>query len=311
MPRLRRRSDLSTPATCENCGASSHVRICAWTRVCCVCGLWQALLERAPVETLTDPVNQKARARGLSHVRVVTADMILDRVSLCMHLEGSHLLDVGCAYGWFLEAARRRGAVGVGIEPDKEAAAIARSRGLRVIEGNFPTFLDPKESFDVIAFNNVFEHIGNLHANIVACNRSLRTNGLLVLDVPTSSGLLFCVAKLLARLGWLLPWERLWQKGFPSPHLYYFNSANLDRALTMHGFERVSTQGTEAFHPRGLWSRLRLDRRTNVFLSVFLYAVLLAGYLPYKMVGRSDTLSVIYRKRLDSEWLATRSSRVQ
>jgi len=49
----------------------------------------------------------------------------------------------------------------------------------------------------------------------------------LVLNLPTSGGSLYRVAKLLCRFGAKGFFERLWQRNLPSPHLHYFDDRNL------------------------------------------------------------------------------------
>jgi SAM-dependent methyltransferase len=184
----------------------------------------------------------------------------------------------------------------IGIEPDPVTADLARLRGLHVVEGYFPTCLAAGDVFDVVVFNDTLEHIPGVHAMLAACRSALIDGGYLVLSVPTSSGTLFNLAKALRRLGWAGPWRRLWQEGFPSPHIYYFNRRSLDAAVCAHGFFRVDAQETAVFHPKGLWSRLQFDRRSATIVNVALYVSLLAAYPIYRAFGRPDTELLIYRK---------------
>jgi hypothetical protein len=144
-------------------------------------------------------------------------------------------------------------------------------------------------------FNDVLEHIPDVHGMLAACARTMVRGGYLVLSVPTSSGTLFRLAQMIAGLGWKGPWLRLWQEAFPSPHIYYFNRANLDSALRGHGFSQADAQATTVFHPKGLWSRMKFDRRSPVAVNVALYLGLLAIYPAYRALGRPDTELLIYR----------------
>jgi SAM-dependent methyltransferase len=241
-------------------------------------------------------LSEDARFAGLEHVRLGNFSRIFERLSRFVPLEALRLLDVGCAYGWFLEAAVSRGMAAVGIEPDPRTAEIARSRGLDVVQGYFPHCLSGSDTFDVIVFNDTLEHIPDVHAMLAATARAVAPGGFLVLSVPTSSGTLFRIARTMARLGWSGPWGRLWQQAFPSPHVYYFNRANLDSAARVHGFRRVDAEGTTVFHPKGLWSRMRFDRRSSALTNIVLYLGLLAAYPLYRALGRPDTELLIYRR---------------
>ena len=138
------------------------------------------------------------------------------------------LLEVGCAHGWFIEAASPRFDV-TGIEPDVAVATATRGRGLAVLGGFFPDALDADERFDVIVFNDVLEHIPDVNATLAACWRHLRPGGRIVVNAPSRRGFLYRVSKLLAGLGLAGSFERMWQLGFPSPHVHYFDTDSLTR----------------------------------------------------------------------------------
>jgi SAM-dependent methyltransferase len=280
--------------TCDVCGYPIAAAVCDWTFRCSHCGLWQSTLTPA-IGSGEHALSEADRFKGLEHVRLANFNRIFERLSRLTPLESLRLLDVGCAYGWFLEAARSRGMAAVGVEPDPATAHVARSRGLDVTEGYFPQCLSVTDIFDVIVFNDVLEHIPQVHGMLAACAARLTPGGYLVLSVPTSSGTLFWLARAMARLGWQGPWRRLWQEAFPSPHVYYFNRGNLDSALRVHGFVRADAQDTTVFHPKGLWSRMRLDRRSPFVVNVALYLALLAVYPIYRVLGRPDTELLIYR----------------
>lgn len=279
---------------CDLCGGPTAPSVCDWTFRCPHCDLWQSTLVPA-IGTPEHPLSEDDRFRGLQHIRLANFNRIFERLSRLTTLESLRLLDVGCAYGWFLEAAVSKGMAAVGVEPDTRTAHVARSRGLDVIQGYFPQCLPASKIFDVIVFNDVLEHIPNVHAMLAACARAMAPGGFLVLSVPTSSGTLFWLARVMARLGWKGPWLRLWQQAFPSPHVYYFNRANLDYALRAHGFSQADAQATAVFHPKGLWSRMKFDRRSSAVVNVVLYLGLLAAYPAYRALGRPDTELLIYR----------------
>ena len=283
---------------CDVCGGRSVPSVCDWTFRCSECGLWQSSLVPA-IDSDDSALSEEDRRKALEQLRLAQVELTLDRLSRLRTLHSARLLDVGCAYGWFLEAAVSRGMVGVGVEPDATTAGAARARGLHVIHGYFPDCLAGAEAFDIVVFNDVLEHIPNVHAMIAACSGILTSEGLLVLSVPTSTGTLFRLALGMARVGYQGPWRRLWQKSFPSPHVYYFNRMNLDRALQAHGFSRVDATETMTFHPTGLWSRMRFNPRSSRVLNLALYLGLLAAYPVYRTLGRADTELLIYRRNDD------------
>jgi SAM-dependent methyltransferase len=279
---------------CDICSRPMAPAVCAWTYRCARCGLWQSTLAAA-INAETHQLDEHERARALRNLRAGNFHRIFERLARLAPERPQRVLDVGCAYGWFLEEAASRGLTAVGIEPDRRTAAIARARGHDVIEGYFPEALPDSASFDVIVFNDVLEHLPDVHGMLAASAARLSAGGFLVLSIPVSSGTLFTAARMMARLGWIAPWRRLWQATFPSPHVYYFNRTNLGSAAESHGFSCVERGPLDVFQPRGLWSRLRFDRRRAMMANLALYAALIALYPIYRALGRPDTEMLIYR----------------
>ena len=186
----------------------------------------------------------------------------------------THLLDVGCAHGWFLQAATHRGYIASGMEPDPAMADQARRHGLSVIFGLFPQDLPDSAMFDVISFLDVFEHLPAPHEAAAACFRRLLPGGLLVVVLPSSRGVLFRLAHFLCRLGLHGPLDRLWQRGFPSPHLSYFQPATLEAMISPQGFREVYRSTLPSFSRNGLWQRLRYDRRASRLVCVLQWLAL-------------------------------------
>lgn len=94
---------------------------------------------------------------------------------------GSRVLDVGCAEGYLAaELVARRGCTVVGIEPDHRAAAVARERGIEVLELDVETVPLAAARFDVVVFADVLEHL----RDPVAVLRQARAAGRAVVSLP-------------------------------------------------------------------------------------------------------------------------------
>ncbi len=72
---------------------------------------------------------------------------------------GSRVLDVGCAEGYLGAELAARGCSVVGIEPDARAAAVARERGISVLEFDVEEVSLDATAFDVVLFVDVLEHL--------------------------------------------------------------------------------------------------------------------------------------------------------
>lgn len=267
-------------------------RLEPWLARCRSCGLWRSNLGSGKLGE-SDILDEERRQRGLAAVRAANMRLTFDLIARDRPLGGLRLLDVGCAYGWFLLEARRRGMQGVGIEPDPAIAQAARREGLEVRTGYFPEEARPSESFDVVAFNDVLEHLADLDGTLEACRSLLVPGGLLVVSAPSSEGTLYRLAVALRRLGARSPLERLWQKGFPSPHLSYFSPRSLDLLMARHGLVPHGRRRLRTVSCRGLRDRVGFDSRKRSLLTVGLIAAASPGI---NFVLPPDQLLSIYSR---------------
>jgi SAM-dependent methyltransferase len=246
----------SEPAAlpCPCCLTEQRQGLDGWHHICPNCAYESAQFSNA-INLAHASLSESRRADGLRALRESNFRELLRLLN--PHLTDRHqrLLEVGCGHGWFLELAAQRFAV-VGIEPDEQIFQLARAKGLPVVAGYFPAALRPEERFDVMVFNDVLEHIPDPQATLLACHAALSPGGLLVLNLPTSKGLFYVLAKVGRRLGLDAAFERLWQKGFPSPHLHYFDRSNLARLLQGCGFLVCANGSLPSIRLQGLYNRI-------------------------------------------------------
>jgi SAM-dependent methyltransferase len=225
-------------------------------------------------------------------IRVENFERVLDALATVRPLSGARILDVGAAHGWFVQAARRRGAEASGIEPDPVVAAIAQERDVPVTVGWFPDDLPSGAVYDVITFNDVFEHLRDPGEVLDQCLQRLGPDGCIVLNLPDVHGLGFRLSRVLRRVGVRGPYERLWQVGFPSPHLWYFSRRGLVSLLARHGLRAAFTGSLPSLTRRGLWQRVHFDRRPSA-PSVVQWAALWLLVPLFNRPATSDALLVV------------------
>jgi 2-polyprenyl-3-methyl-5-hydroxy-6-metoxy-1,4-benzoquinol methylase len=180
------------------------------------------------------------------------------------------------------------------VEPDESIFNATKARGFEVAHGYFPQALLPDSKFDIIAFNDVLEHIPNVDDALRACKEHLSPNGLLLINLPSSNGFFYRLSKLLARVGICGFFDRMWQKGMPSPHVHYFNQNNLSELLGKQRFEVVQTGALDVLHAKGLYTRLAYSKVNSVAKNVLLYVMLMLS-LPILKLFPSDIQYVIAR----------------
>jgi SAM-dependent methyltransferase len=201
---------------CEVCGGKLHA-FNSWVAKCKNCGFQCSSLKPAAGTGIP----------GLERLRRENMEKILNHIEKVSPLTQAKILEVGSAWGWFLEAATRRGAIVHGIEAEKSNVIKTQDNGFSVEHGFFPQDLKNRGPYDIIIFNDVFEHIPNPSRVIVEVQNLLTPSGLAIFNYPSSNGFFFHVASILASIGFDSSYARLWQKGFPSPHISYFNSKNI------------------------------------------------------------------------------------
>jgi len=130
---------------------------------------------------------------------------------------GGRLLELGCAYGFFLMEAARYYDV-TGIELAKEAADHARTAGLNVMHGVADeAFLARAGPFDAVMLFDVIEHLPQPRDTLALCVRHLNPRGIIVITTGDFSSPL-------ARI-----MERRWRLMTPPQHLWFFTRESMRR----------------------------------------------------------------------------------
>lgn len=266
---------------CPACGAVLRRSRHAWHLVCASCSyegsdLVPSILDQKPGGEL----NELARASGLEPLRRENFRRLHARLLRWRSSTGGQrlsLLDVGCAHGWFLEQVRVDFDP-LGLEPDPFIATQTRARGLAVRQGFFPDVLDETERFDVICFNDVLEHIPDVVLTLRHCLNHLRDGGLVVVNAPARTGALYRTAKFLDRLSLSGSFKRMWQVGFPSPHVHYFDRASITRVAARAGFTVIDSITLPSIRVSGLYARIRSDRELARWKALLLAAGIATAY---------------------------------
>lgn len=281
---------------CVVCAGHLQEGCTDWHFLCRNCGYELGELQPAiNAPEVHQEINESAREIGLRALRQSNFEKLVEILCRYWPTAGGRLLDVGAAHGWFLDAAANYFRV-LGIEPDNQVFSAAQKLGKPIRQGYFPEALHEGELFDVIVFNDVIEHIPDIHSILEACHERLTPGGLLVLNLPSSKGIFYRVAKLLHYLGVHAPFERLWQKGLPSPHVHYFHAQNLASLLGHNGFSQLTSGSLPTLQLRGLFTRISYTGEHNLFIRCLLYAVI-ASALPLLRLMPSDIIYSVFKRQ--------------
>jgi 2-polyprenyl-3-methyl-5-hydroxy-6-metoxy-1,4-benzoquinol methylase len=94
------------------------------------------------------------------------------------------LLDIGAGTGGFLRAAKKRGWSVTGIEPNTSARNLANSKAPNTVFDSDALQTFQNQSFDIITFWHVLEHLSDLEDDIKTVQNLLKPNGRIVVAVP-------------------------------------------------------------------------------------------------------------------------------
>lgn len=165
---------------------------------------------------------------------------LLDRVTSRRHPEGfRRVLDVGCAYGYFLDVVEQRWHPSelVGVDVTEEAQRRAESAGRAFHRGFFEDVELPEAHFDLVYLGDAFEHVRDPAAVSDKLVRVLAPGGVLVLTTVDFGSPL---ARLLGRR---------WRLLSPPEHLHFWTRASVERMFRERGLSG-GTANYWLFYPK-------------------------------------------------------------
>lgn len=267
-------------ASCDLCGSSSDEhKVVLWkynTPVvrCSDCGLMYAN-PRWKAEHLFGRYTQEYWSQYEDKIHDVTPDDAGNQARYDPLLgifevarENNRLLDIGCATGHLLSAAKARGWEVYGVETSHISAVQARQKtGGQIHEGTLDTAPFPEGWFDAITLLDVIEHLQSPSEYMRRIATLLRPGGVFLVATPNIHSLAY---RLLGRK---------WTIVGPNDHLYYFSPRTLERLLRKAGFgiHSIYTTATEinswqewVRNPALRWLAPTLRRVTAPFVHRFL-----------------------------------------
>jgi SAM-dependent methyltransferase len=133
------------------------------------------------------------------------------------------LLDVGCGPGDFVLLAQKAGWHARGIEVSNTQVEYARSHGADVTLVPDFTAYQCEETYDVITFNHVLEHVPEPKAYLMRAIHLLGPQGILLIAVPNYGG----VSRRI--------FQQYWTHLDLPRHIFHYNPTNLTRMLRQLG----------------------------------------------------------------------------
>ena len=231
--------------------------------------------------------SQKRHHTWLKFIFYPLAKFRLSRMHIPQWKQGGKLLDLGCAWGEYLDQMRTLGWHVSGIEMSSKCVEYARNTlGLDVQCGDISPLPFPNESLDVVHLSMVLEHTYDPISTLADIHRILKKGGQLILSVPNISGF---EAKL---------YKEYWYGLQVPQHLHHFTPETLSCALTMcgftsinihyHTFDRDMVASASYLESKFLWS---------IFMNKIIRKTLIKPFLILlALLGKTSRMSAYARK---------------
>jgi 2-polyprenyl-3-methyl-5-hydroxy-6-metoxy-1,4-benzoquinol methylase len=143
----------------------------------------------------------------------------------------SKLLEIGCAYGFFLDIAQNRFNQVQGIDITADGIRYAREvLKLDVLQGDLLKHDFGAQKFDVVCMWDTIEHLRQPEQYIEKISKSMESGALLAITTGD-------IGSLNARLR-----QEKWRLIHPPTHIHYFSKQSLANMLNNYGFDVVYNQ---------------------------------------------------------------------
>lgn len=182
----------------------------------------------------------------------------------CEGLEGlkdKRFLDIGCATGFMLDIAEKRGCEVYGVELSTWACEQAGERHRNVFNKPLEQCLFKDSFFDIVSMTDVLEHISSPHPFLKEVNRIIKPGGYVLITTPDN-----------------LSWSRRmmgrkWFQ-FKYEHVIYYNKRALANICKVYGFEVIAVGA---------------NKKTMCFNYLF------SQFMSYRVYFISSFISLIHR----------------
>jgi 2-polyprenyl-3-methyl-5-hydroxy-6-metoxy-1,4-benzoquinol methylase len=161
----------------------------------------------------------------LFKLKLKTSEGLIKKTLKYLSPKGKRHLDIGCAFGYMIEAALSAGYESEGLEISP-AADEAVKLGYNVKKTMLKDAGYPDDHFDLITAVDVIEHIPEPIEWLYECHRILKKGGILLMVTPDCSSLPARIKK------------AMWPH-YKVEHLHYYTPETMKRLFISHGFSHI------------------------------------------------------------------------
>ncbi len=238
-------ASLDVCIACDRHAATPLYEVNGFAIVACACGLARTVLPAGfdPASIYTDAYFQGGHPDGYADY-LGSGDELRHEfrrilAALTRHVDRGRLVELGCAYGFFLDEARVAFEV-CGVEISDHARAACADRGHLVVRDATPEFLASRGPFDAAVMLDVLEHMRDPGQTLDDLHAAMRPGAQLVITTGD-------YGSVLARA-----MGRRWRLMTPPQHLWFFSTRTVRALLERHGFRVHTVEHPWKFVPLAL-----------------------------------------------------------
>ncbi|MDB5135519.1 MAG: class SAM-dependent methyltransferase [Mucilaginibacter sp.] len=286
--------------SCPVCGSPLKLKYRLKFNVykCSNCGLFNS---DAKFEySFQSSLESDSRDIGLKNLRLKNFATIIKELRKLFGKNFNNIkgLEIGSGNGWWLQTCKENNISCIGIEPEIIYKSYHEENNLNVLYGFYPDVNAIQDGgYDFIIFNDVFEHIPDINDLVENLKKDLSNDGLLIINLPMSTGFFYNMATLMHKFGISSYLTRLWQFNFHSPHMNYFNDKNMKMLLNKHGLSEISALDLDSLDFPSLKERIMADKEMNKLKARFLTSALTL-MKPVILSSKPDIKVFFFRKKL-------------
>ena len=160
------------------------------------------------------------------NIHLINDNRLLTKIE--EHFKPGNMLEIGSAFGFFLESARKRGWEAFGYEISEYATHVARKKYCQDVRNeNFLT-VDIETRVDVICMLDTIEHLFSPSLYLEKISGIIKKDGGLII---TTGDISSQIAQLFGKR---------WRMIAPPLHVYYYSRNTISRLLEKYGFHILS-----------------------------------------------------------------------
>ena len=235
--------------------------------------------------------------KGLENLRKQNFKKIL---SIILDLNDKpKVLEIGSGDGYFIEECIYLNILIYGSEASLNSLKKLRNKfknKAKIYKLSLPESIikKTKSKFDFIVFNDVFEHINDINKVINTSKLALKKEGIIIINSPTSDGIIFQVSSFLMKLGFTKFYDRLWQKNMNSPHLSYFNKKNLCLLFSRHNFYVFKSGNLNSLDAN---NTLRFYNLYNSTFKRIIFSMLCFLFIFFQKILPKDIMFIFFKNK--------------